>query len=99
MGPEFWVGLAAVFVSGAALGAGSVLLVQWLAGKLGSKPALPRSADDREVELLRTEVSDLSRQVQNLDARLDFQEQLLGGANPTTRPPARLPGPDGDEGS
>jgi len=98
MGPEFWVGLAAVFVSGAALGAGGVLLAQWLAGKLGGSQALPRSAGDREVELLRSEVSDLSRQVQNLDARLDFQEQLLGGATPTTRPPPRLPGPDAEQG-
>ncbi len=99
MGPEIWIGLAAVFVSGAALGSAGVLLMQWVAGKVGSRPALPHSADDREIEMLRNEVSDLSRQVQNLDARLDFQEQLLSGATPTTPPPARLPEPDGDEGS
>lgn len=99
MGPEIWVGLAALFVSGAAIGAAGVLLAQWLGRKLGSGEALPRTGSDREIELLRNEVSDLSRQVQNLDARLDFQEQLLGGATPTTRPPPRLPGPEGDAGS
>jgi len=30
MGPEFWVGLAAVFVSGGAVGAAGTLLAQWL---------------------------------------------------------------------
>jgi len=99
MSPEFWVGLAAVFVSGTALGAGGVLLAQWLARKLGGAEALPPSPDGRDLELLRGEVSDLSRQLQNLDARLDFQEQLLGGATPTTRPPPRLPGPDDEAGS
>jgi len=98
MDPEIWVGIAAVFVSGGALGAGGVLLAQWLARKLGSADALPPSADDRQIELLRGEVSDLSCQLRNLDARLDFQEQLLGGATPTTRPPPRLAGTDDEEG-
>ena len=98
MDPEIWVGIAAVFVSGGALGAGGVLLAQWLARKLGSADALSPSAGDREIELLRGEVSDLSHQLRNLDARLDFQEQLLGGATPTTRPPPRLADPDGEDG-
>jgi len=39
MGPEFWVGLAAVFVSGGAVGAAGTLLSQWLIRKLGSDEA------------------------------------------------------------
>jgi hypothetical protein len=90
MGPEFWVGLVAVFVSGGAVGAAGTLLAQWAVRKLSEGPRPPRSAGDRELSALRAEVSDLGRQVENLDARLEFQEQLLGGGTPTTRPPARL---------
>jgi len=100
MGPELWVGLAAVFVSGGAIGAAGTLLSQWLIRKMGNDQAPPRVGNDREVALLRAEVADLGRQVRNLDDRLDFQEKLLGGATPTTHPPPRLepaePEPEGE---
>jgi hypothetical protein len=97
MGPEFWVGLAAVFVSGGAVGAAGTLLAQWLVGKLGSD-GRPRSASlaEREVAALRGEMDETARRLENLDARLDFQEQLLGGATPVGRPPPRLPPQDED---
>lgn len=94
MGPEFWIGLAAVFVSGGAIGAAGTLLSQWILRKLGDDAPPSRSLEGRDLALLRGEVSELTRHVRNLDARLDFQEQLLGGATPETRPPPRLPPPD-----
>jgi len=95
MGPEFWIGLAAVFVSGGAVGAAGTLLAQWIVGKLGTDDR-PRSAslEAREVAALRGEMDEMARRLENLDARLDFQEQLLGGATPAGRPPPRLPPQD-----
>lgn len=90
MDPEVWVGIAAVFVAGGAIGAVGTLLSQWVVRKLGSEAPPRPSVDEREVGLLRSEVYDLTRQLQNLDARLDFQEKLLGGASPTDLPPERL---------
>ena len=90
MGPEVWVGIAAVFVAGGAIGSVGTLLAQWVVRKLGDEGRVPPSIDEREVGLLRTEVYDLGRQLQNLDQRLDFQEKLLGGASPTHLPPERL---------
>lgn len=90
MGPEFWIGLAAVFVSGGAIGAAGTLLSQWLIRKLGSDAHAAQTPGARDLALLRADVSELVRQVHNLDARLDFQEQLLGGATPLTQPPPRL---------
>ena len=56
MGPEFWVGLAAVFVSGGALGAGGALLTQWMIRKVDNEPDRSlKSADPRATELLRAE--------------------------------------------
>jgi hypothetical protein len=93
MGPEFWVGLVAVFVCGGAIGTVGTLMAQWVLRKLtgpeAPPPRLPLS--EREMDLLRSEVADLGHMVQNLDARLDFQEQLVGGGLPTTQPPPRLP--------
>jgi hypothetical protein len=97
MGPEFWVGLAAVFVSGGAIGAAGTLLSQWLVRKLSDPGPGSTGRELRETDLLRGEVADLSRQIQNLDARLDFQEQLLGGSTPTTQPPPRLALSEQDE--
>ena len=94
MGPEFWVGLAAVFVSGGAVGAAGTLLAQWLVRRVGPGEAAVRPPNEREVALLRQDVSDLARQLHNLDARLDFQEQLLGGSTPMTQPPPRLTPPE-----
>lgn len=90
MGPEFWVGLAAVFVSGGALGAGGALLTQWMIRKVDNEPDRSlKSADPRATELLRAEVADLHEQLACLDERLDFAEQLLEGAIPLSRPTPR----------
>lgn len=98
MNPEVWIGIAAVFVSGGAIGAAGTLMAQWFLRKIGEPTPGPRaSLDRREVEMLRSDVADMSRQLRNLDARLDFQEQLLGGATPTVQPPPRLPIPEVDE--
>lgn len=96
MSPEVWVGLVAVFFCGGAVGAVGTLLSQWMLRKLTlsgpRQPATP-ALGQRELSMLRSEVADLGRVVHNLDARLDFQEQLLGGGLPTTQPPPRLPEP------
>ncbi len=107
MGPEIWVGLAAVFVAGGAIGAAGTLLSQWLVRKLGAEESPPAGAlRDREMSALRAEMAEMSLQLHNLDARLDFQEQLLSGATPLGQPPPRLMPPDaepephvGDDGS
>ena len=99
MGPEVWVGIAAVFVAGGAIGSVGTLLAQWVVRKVAGGSAPRPSFDEREVGLLRAEVYDLTRQLQNLDARLDFQEQLLGGASPTDLPPERLMPRGGEDGT
>jgi hypothetical protein len=94
MGPEFWVGLAAVFVCGGAVGTAGTLLSQWVVRHLtGPERSPTRPLSHREMDLLRAEVADLGRMVENLDARLEFQEQLLGGGLPMTQGPARLSDP------
>ena len=46
-----------------------------------------------EFDVLRGEVAEIGKHLRNLDARLDFTEQLIGGALPLAPPPARLPEP------
>jgi hypothetical protein len=94
MGPEIWVGAAAVFFSGGAIGAAGMVLAQWVFRRLGPPDAPARSLVEREMSALRTEVADVARRLHNIDARLDFQEQLLGGSTPTSSPPARLAAPE-----
>ncbi len=100
MGPEVWLAVAAVFVSGSAIGAAGTLLAQWVVRKLDSGDARhPVAFDARELAMLRGDVADMAHQIRNLDARLDFQEQLLSGSTPTEPPPPRLPTlelPDGE---
>jgi hypothetical protein len=43
------------------------------------------------MEILRAGIHDISRHVHNLDARLDFQERLLGGSLVSSTQPERLP--------
>lgn len=88
MGPEIWVGIAAVFVAGGAIGSAGTLLAQWLLRKLDSDApgSLTRGDGDR----LRAEVRELKRRMRNVDARLDFTEQLIGGALPLNPAPERL---------
>ena len=92
MGPEIWLGVAAVFVSGGAIGSAGTLLAQWLLKKVDGGPPPPRSLEAAERDALRSEVAELHRHLRNMDARLDFTERLLDGALPLAPPPARLTG-------
>ena len=94
MDPEVWVGIAAVFLAGGAIGTAGTLLTQWILRKIdGGRPGLPAP----EYDVLRREVAQLGRQMRNVDARLDFTEQLLGGALPLAPPPSRLSETDEDD--
>ncbi|MGD2046102.1 MAG: hypothetical protein PVJ80_04030 [Gemmatimonadota bacterium] len=98
MTPELWVGFAAVFVSGGAIGTAGTLLAQWLVKKVDVGAPSPRQAlDTAEMDVLRQEVAEMGRRMRNLDARLDFTERLLDGAIPLQPPPGRLD-ESGDEG-
>lgn len=90
MDPEIWIGVAAVFVSGGAVGSAGTLLMQWLLRKLDTPPGPRAELDQAERDALRAEVAELHRHIRNMDARLDFTERLLDGALPLARPPARL---------
>lgn len=85
MDPEIVVGIIAVFVSGGALGAAGTLLGQWVMRKIQGEEDARRIAAP-EYDLLRGEVTELSHKLHKIDARLDFTEQLLGGALPVARP-------------
>ncbi len=98
MSPEVWVVVGAVFVCGGAIGTAGTLLAQWVMRKVSRPVATPRVADPGELEMLKADVAELGRHLRNLDDRLDFTEQLLGGAVPTTRPPARLEERGTDDG-
>jgi hypothetical protein len=78
MGPEIWVALAAMFVSGGAVGTAGTLLTQWLVRRFDGAP--PSRDDGRQVDALRAELSEMGRYLHDLDARLDFTERLLDGA-------------------
>ncbi len=91
MGPEVFVAIVAVFVSGGAIGSAGTLLAQWILKKVDTAPAPRRSLDAAERDALRSEVAELHRHLRNMDARLDFTERLLDGALPLAPPPARLP--------
>ena len=85
MTPEIIVGLVAGFISGGALGAAGTLLGQWVLKKVqGDTPQKALGTGD--FELLRGDVAELSRKIHQVDVRLDFTEQLLGGALPLSRP-------------
>jgi len=90
MGPELWVGLAAAFVSGGAIGSAGTLLAQWILRRVDGPPSpRHRLLDSAALDALRAEVADMSHHVHNLDARLDFTERLLDGALPLSPPPGR----------
>jgi len=95
MEPEVVIGILGVFVSGGAVGVGVTLLGQWAHRSLFWKPPRERSLADRDVELLRGEVADLTRVVLDLDQRLEFQEKLISGESPVS-PKAVEPAPPGD---
>lgn len=91
MSPELWVAAIALFVAGSAIGSAGTLLAQWLLRKVDGPHRPP--LDVTEFRLLRGDVYELSRHVHNLDARLEFQERLLGGALTPSPPPDRIPTP------
>lgn len=94
MGPEIWVTIAAVFISGGAIGSAGTLLAQWLLKKLEAAPPPVRSLEAAERRALRSEVAELHKHLRNMDARLDFTEKLLDGAIPLAPAPTRLPAPE-----
>ena len=101
MEPEIIIGALAVFVSGGAMGAAGILLCQWVVGKMSPPPQRRLyTVDAREVEVMKADVADLAIRLHSVDARLDFTEQLLGGALSGVRPPEPLPSPQSppDEG-
>ena len=93
MDPEVWIGIAAVFVSGGAVGTAGTLMAVWLLGKIGTNEPPRRMPAPADLDLLRGDVSEMDRRLRNIDARLEFQEQLLAGASPTKAPPPRLAEP------
>jgi hypothetical protein len=102
MDPQLWVMLAAVFVAGGAIGSAGTLLTQWILRKVDLVP--PRGElGTPEYIMMRKKLAELGRQVRNVDARLDFAEQLLGGALTLEPPPSRLaplePDPEEEAGS
>lgn len=107
MGPEVWVAVVAVFISGGAIGSAGTLLAQWILKGMGTENRAPRGLDPVERDVLREEVAELHRHLRNMDARLDFTERLLDGALPVAPPPTRMPAPElkdepgssGDDGS
>lgn len=94
MGPEVWITIAAVFVSGGAIGSAGTLLAQWILKGVDPAPGGRRSIDPVERDLLREEVAELHRHLRNLDARLDFTERLLDGALPLQPAPTRMQAPE-----
>ena len=97
MEPEIIIGALAIFVSGGAMGAAGIFLCQWVVGRMSPPPqGSLRLGDSRDIEAMRADVADLAVRLHSVDARLDFTEQLLGGALSGTRPPESLPSPQND---
>ncbi len=91
---EIIVVALASFVGGGAMGAGGMLLCQWVVRKMSPPPLYQLgSMDPRDVEVMKADVADLAVRLHSVDARLDFTEQLLGGALSGARPPEPLPPP------
>jgi len=93
MEPELWVAVAVVFVSGGAIGTAGTLLAQWLVRGLRPGPgeATEELHATRNTARIQGDLRALAKKVRNLDERLDFQEQLLGGATPIRPAPPPLP--------
>ena len=81
MSPEEWVAVAAVFMSGGALGTAGTLLAQWVVRRIAPPPAPPGAASQNEFVMLREDVGRIARHLRAVDQRLDLTEQLLGGSN------------------
>lgn len=92
MSPEVWIGIVAVFVSGGAVGTAGTLIAVWLLRKIDGAGATPPRLPRGEADVLRSDLDEVARRLRNIDQRLDFQEQLLGGGSPTHTPPPRIAG-------
>ncbi len=86
--------ILASFVGGGAMGATGMLICQWVVRKMSPPPRQPLGLmDPRDIEVMKADVADLAVRLHSVDARLDFTEQLLGGALSGARPPEALPFP------
>ncbi len=91
---EIIIVVLATFVGGGAMGATGMLLCQWVVRKMSPPPQYRLGLmDARDVEGMKADVADLALRLHSVDARLDFTEQLLGGALSGARPPESLPPP------
>ena len=90
MGPEFWVVVGAAFIGGGALGSAGTLFARWLFKQLEVREEPRRALAPDDMALLRADLHDMARHVHNLDARLDFQERLIGGSLAPAPAPGRL---------
>ncbi len=82
------------FVGGGAMGATGMLLCQWVVRKMSPPPQQRLDLmDPRDLEGMKADVADLAVRLHSVDARLDFTEQLLGGALSGARPPESLTAP------
>ena len=94
MEPEIIIVVLATFVGGGAMGATGMLLCQWVVRKMSPPPQQRLDLmDPRDVEAMKADVADLAVRLHSVDARLDFTEQLLGGALSGARPPESLAPP------
>ncbi len=92
MEPEIIIVVLASFVGGGAMGATGMVLCQWVVRKMSPPPQRQLGGvDPRDVEAMKADVADLAVRLHSVDARLDFTEQLLGGALSHARPPESLP--------
>ena len=92
MEPEIIIGALALFVSGGAMGAAGMLLSQWVVGRISPpRRGQPHPSEARDLEAIKTDLADLAARLHSVDARLDFTEELLGGALSGARPPESLP--------
>ena len=79
-------------VGGGAMGASGMLLCQGVVRKMSPPPQQRLGLmDPRDLLGLKADVADLAVRLHSVDARLDFTEELLGGALSGARPPQSLP--------
>lgn len=81
---EVIIGIAAVFVSGTAIGSAATLFVQWASRKLAAPFNSARALEEGEAGMLRRDVALLTQAVKDLQDRSEFQERLLEG-KPTSQ--------------
>lgn len=84
---EFVIALVSVFVTGGMIGAAGILLAQFFMRRIPgvSATGAPTRA---ELEGIRRDVTEIAYHLGSMEERIDFTEQLLGGATPTEVPKA-----------